>query len=185
MLKNLKALQNYLFLFARNIRNNTAIAVFVLPMHYVAQKWILHFWFWTLSKATSGGQIRNCDVTLGLIMNSMKIVIPLHFISWKKDSKRCCDTTIPESIHTKDESKLRFSVCFHLWCELTTTISVTEWQVSWNSCTTQYSVIYVPWNTQIWRNIKPILLHWTDKADPDRPVDTQSALPYPPLLSSH
>ena len=24
-------------------------------------------------------------------------------------------------------------VCFHLWCELTSTINVTEWQVSWNS----------------------------------------------------
>ena len=23
----------------------------------------------------------------------------------KKDSKRCCDTAMPESIHTKDESK--------------------------------------------------------------------------------
>ena len=23
----------------------------------------------------------------------------------EKDSKRCCDTTMPESIHTKDESK--------------------------------------------------------------------------------
>ena len=23
----------------------------------------------------------------------------------KEDSKRCCDTTMPESIHTKDESK--------------------------------------------------------------------------------
>ena len=38
-------------------------------------------------------------------MNAMKLVIPLHFISGKKDSKRCCDTTTPESIHTKDESK--------------------------------------------------------------------------------
>ena len=27
----------------------------------------------------------------------------------------------------------RFRVCFHLWCELTSTIDVTEWQVSWNS----------------------------------------------------
>ena len=27
----------------------------------------------------------------------------------------------------------RFRVCFHLWCELTSTMSVTEWQVSWNS----------------------------------------------------
>ena len=29
--------------------------------------------------------------------------IPFYFM--KKDSKRCCDTTTPESIHTKDESK--------------------------------------------------------------------------------
>ena len=36
-------------------------------------------------------------------MNSMTVVIPVHFM--KKDSKRCCDTTTPESIHTKDESK--------------------------------------------------------------------------------
>ena len=28
----------------------------------------------------------------------------------------------------------RFRVCFHLWCELTNTMNVTEWQVSWNSC---------------------------------------------------
>ena len=27
----------------------------------------------------------------------------------------------------------RFRVCFHLWCELTSTMNVTEWQVSWNS----------------------------------------------------
>ena len=26
-----------------------------------------------------------------------------------------------------------FCVCFHLWCELTSTMNVTEWQVSWNS----------------------------------------------------
>ena len=28
----------------------------------------------------------------------------------------------------------RFCVCFHLWCELTSTMNVTEWQASWNSC---------------------------------------------------
>ena len=28
----------------------------------------------------------------------------------------------------------RFRVCFHLWCELTSTVNVTEWQLSWNSC---------------------------------------------------
>ena len=27
----------------------------------------------------------------------------------------------------------QFRVCFHLWCELTSTMNVTEWQVSWNS----------------------------------------------------
>ena len=38
-------------------------------------------------------------------MSSMKLAIPLYFISWKKESKWCRDTTTPESIHTKDESK--------------------------------------------------------------------------------
>ena len=28
----------------------------------------------------------------------------------------------------------RFRVCFHLWCELTSTMIVTEWHVSWNPC---------------------------------------------------
>ena len=27
----------------------------------------------------------------------------------------------------------RFRVCFHLWCELTSTMNVTQWQVSWHS----------------------------------------------------
>ena len=27
----------------------------------------------------------------------------------------------------------RFRVCIHLWCELNSTMNVTEWQVSWNS----------------------------------------------------
>ena len=27
----------------------------------------------------------------------------------------------------------RFRVCFHLWCELTSTMNVTAWHVSWNS----------------------------------------------------
>ena len=31
----------------------------------------------------------------------------------------------------------RNRICFHLWCELTSTMNVTEWQVSWNSCTRQ------------------------------------------------
>ena len=28
----------------------------------------------------------------------------------------------------------RFRVCFYLWCELTSTMNVTEWQVSWSLC---------------------------------------------------
>ena len=44
-------------------------------------------------------------VKLTVLVNSMKLVIPLHYISCKRDSKRCCETTTPESIHTKDESK--------------------------------------------------------------------------------
>ena len=63
----------------------------------------------------------------------------------KKDSRRCCDITMPESIHTKDESKLRFSASFHLWCELTTTINVTEWQVSWNSCHVNSNITRWTW----------------------------------------
>ena len=34
----------------------------------------------------------------------------------------------------------QFRICFHLWCELTSTMNVTAWQVSWNSCN-------VFWNT--------------------------------------
>ena len=55
-------------------------------------------------------------------MNSMKLVIPLHFISWKKTSKRCCDTTTPESIHTKDESKCGSAFAF---------IFGVNWPVQW------------------------------------------------------
>ena len=66
------------------------------------------------------------------IMNSMKLVIPLHSLYW--------------SIHTKDESKrgTAFSFIFGvnwLWrCGVTTSFGVffhevklKEWQVSWNS----------------------------------------------------
>ena len=57
------------------------------------------------------------------------------FHSFKKDSKRCCDKTTPESIHTKDESKrgAAFAFIFDVnWPVLT--VNVTEWQVSLNSC---------------------------------------------------
>ena len=39
---------------------------------------------------------------------SHKTCHSVTFYFMEKDSKRCCDTTTPESIHTKDESKRRF-----------------------------------------------------------------------------
>ena len=57
-----------------------------------------------------------------LIMNSTKLIIPLHFISWQKDSKGCCDTTMPESIHTKDETKRGSAFAF---------IFGVNWPVQW------------------------------------------------------
>ena len=55
-------------------------------------------------------------------MNFMKLVILLHFISCEKDSKRCSDTTTPESIHTKDESKRVTTFAF---------IFGVNWPVQW------------------------------------------------------
>ena len=46
--------------------------------------------------------------------------ITFHFM--KKDSKRCCDTIMPESIHTKDESKRDSAFAF---------IFGVNWPVQW------------------------------------------------------
>ena len=52
------------------------------------------------------------------------------FYFMKKDSKRCCDTTAPESIHTKDESKRGTAFAFifsvnWLWrCSVTASFRV-------------------------------------------------------------
>ena len=35
----------------------------------------------------------------------------------------------------RENSKWIWQFCFHLWCELTSTMNVTDWQVSWNSRT--------------------------------------------------
>ena len=65
-------------------------------------------------------------------MNTMKLVILLHFVSWKKTPN---DVVTPQrqSQFTPRWKQTRFRLCFHLWCELTSTMNVTEWQVSWNS----------------------------------------------------
>ena len=44
------------------------------------------------------------------------------FYFLKKDFRRCCDTTTPESIHTKDESKRGFAFAF---------IFGVNWPVQW------------------------------------------------------
>ena len=60
---------------------------------------------------------------------------PWNFISWKKkDSKWGCDTTTPESIHTKDESKRGSAFPFIFGVNWPVQWDVTEWQVLWNSC---------------------------------------------------
>ena len=66
-------------------------------------------------------------------MNSMKRVIPLHFTSCRKDFQQCCKITIPWPIYIKIKDRHRSAVYFQLWCELTSTMNVTEWHVSWNS----------------------------------------------------
>ena len=59
-----------------------------------------------------------CDITSLIVLIVLIVVLVLvtghefhencHSVTFyfmKKDSRRCCDTTTPESIHTKDESK--------------------------------------------------------------------------------
>ena len=40
-------------------------------------------------------------------------------------------------------------ICFHLWCKLTSTINVTEWQVSWNSWTSRGKFSYPQFNIAV------------------------------------
>ena len=51
-------------------------------------------------------------------LNYMTLVIPLHFIWWKE--------TPNDAVTPQRQSQFI--------CELTITMNVTEWQVSWNSC---------------------------------------------------
>ena len=68
------------------------------------------------------------------IMNSMNIIIPLHFISLKKILQTMLWPCYARVNSHQRWKQTRFRVCFHLWCELANTMNVTEWQVSWNSC---------------------------------------------------
>ena len=51
--------------------------------------------------------------------------------------------------------QMRNRVCFHLWCELTSTMNVTEWQVSWTSCPSRFTVdrlSHVTLFKQLWQS---------------------------------
>ena len=67
-----------------------------------------------------------------ILMNSVKPIIPLHFISWKRLQTMLWHHNARVNSHQRWK-QTRFRVCFHLWCELTSTMNVTKWQVSWNS----------------------------------------------------
>ena len=54
------------------------------------------------------GWMMNVDYYILLYFTFHEFHETCHSVTFyfkKKDSKRCCDTTMPESIHTKDESK--------------------------------------------------------------------------------
>ena len=51
-------------------------------------------------------------VIAAIVMNSMKLVIPLHLFDEKKTLNNAVTTTTPESINTKDESKRGFTFAF-------------------------------------------------------------------------
>ena len=66
--------------------------------------------------------------------------IPLNFIWWKRLQTMLWHHNAGVNSHRRWK-QTRFRVCFHLWCELTSTMKVTEWQVSWNSWSGQRKVI--------------------------------------------
>ena len=77
--------------------------------------------------------VQQLDCKTTHIMNSMKLVILLYFISWKKTPMMLWHHNAKVNSHQRWKPT-RNRVCFHLWCELTCTMDVTEWQATWNSC---------------------------------------------------
>ena len=73
-------------------------------------------------------------------MNSMKLVIPFILFHDKRLQTMLWHLNTRVNSHQRWK-QTRFRVCFHLWCELTSTMNVTEWQVSWNSCKVQIYLV--------------------------------------------
>ena len=74
-------------------------------------------------------------------MNSMKLVVSYILFHEKRPQ------TMLWHHNARVNSQQRWKQTrFHLWCELTNTMNVTEWQVSWNSSEVLRSV-----HTYLWR----------------------------------
>ena len=65
-------------------------------------------------------------------LNSMKLVILLLLFHEKILQAMLWHHYARVNSHQRWK-QTRFRVCFYLWCELTITMNVAEWQVSWNS----------------------------------------------------
>ena len=58
----------------------------------------------------------------------------IHISAYHEFHEACRSVTFIILVNSQQRWKqTRFRVCFHLCCELTSTINVTEWKVSWNS----------------------------------------------------
>ena len=70
-------------------------------------------WVASISRLSSARYCHNWDCCHHGLLQRGATQGQFHYIKFhKKDSKRCCDTTTPESIHTKDESKCGFAFAF-------------------------------------------------------------------------
>ena len=65
-----------------------------------------------LSSNSSCYLLINSDINKTAILEFHETCRSVTFYFMKKDSTRCCDTTSPESIHTKDESKRGIAFAF-------------------------------------------------------------------------
>ena len=92
-------------------------------MHAITPQRTFHRAFDAGSAGRSVTDIRShLDDTCSVLPRLMLLVVMGHefhetchsvtFYFVKKDSKRCCNTTVPESIHTKDESKRSSAFAF-------------------------------------------------------------------------
>ena len=74
---------------------------------------------------------------LMLVTDRLRSVIMLQMMLWHLNAQ----------VNSHQRWKqTRFRICFHLWCELTNTMNVTEWQVSWYSCYPLIDEDIFPWS---------------------------------------